>query len=100
MTNILLTPVGSRFFNTEFGSFIDALLHEPMTNLTSKRLEDASIRAIQRWEPRVIIKKATITPDYVLQSYTVEILAELRGQSNSQFEFKGQLQPRQFTLGI
>ena len=100
ISNILCTREGSRFFNTSFGSPIGSLLHEPMNATTETRLENATVTALRRWEPRINIPTVRITADYENQRYDVLIVIEFLNRTGKTFEFKGQLDPKRFSEGI
>jgi len=56
--NLLLTKPYERLFQPTLGSDIDALLFEPITQLTGNLIQDEIIRTINNFEPRA--KIATI----------------------------------------
>lgn len=58
--DILSTPVGSRVLCRHYGSIVPDLVDYPMNAAYRLRLAAASVMAITRWEPRVIIKSASI----------------------------------------
>lgn len=51
--NILETPIGSRFFQPEFGSNILNMIYEPLTEDNALVLFFMIVEAIRKWEPRV-----------------------------------------------
>lgn len=77
---ILGTPVGSRVFRRDFGAKLDALLFEPMDDITVQRIKSGIISAISRWETRLFLTDVTVSPDYdnlqyfVSMSYTIPSL--------------------------
>lgn len=87
--NIISTPVGTRFFNPEFGSEIENLLFEPIDDITTARLYDALVEAIERWEPRVCVDYgATDVVPYVTdRKYEVTLVFHIVG-IESQFDFR------------
>lgn len=85
--NILMTPKGTRLFNPEFGSDVEALLFEPMDELTAIKLYDTAIFSIEKWDTRVKIDygSSTITPDYPNRCYDVVLFFNVVG-IESQFD--------------
>jgi len=75
--NLLLTNRGERFFNSEVGSDIRALLFEPMSPATEQILEDFIRVTIDNHEPRAIVEQVQIQSDpdnqtvYATISFTV-----------------------------
>jgi phage baseplate assembly protein W len=61
--NLLLTNRGERFFNSEVGSDIRALLFEPMSPATEQILEDFIRVTIDNHEPRAAIEQVQIESD-------------------------------------
>lgn len=53
--HILATPIGSRFFNPEFGSMLPSLVFEPYDQILKDSLFLYTVEAIQRWEKRIRI---------------------------------------------
>lgn len=53
--NILGTQLGERVFLPDFGSRIQQLLFQPIDDITASDLRSETLRAIERWEPRVRI---------------------------------------------
>lgn len=87
ITNILATPKNTRLFLPEFGSTIENLLFEPMTEETAASLYDTIIIAIQQWEPRVTIDyaRSSVTPDYDNYTYHVFLTFKVNGLSDIDF---------------
>nr|BDD47150.1 hypothetical protein 22 [Saccharospirillaceae bacterium] len=59
MTDILLTPIGSRVMRREYGSLVVDLIDQPMNDTTILQLYSAAIMAIQQWERRVVVERIT-----------------------------------------
>lgn len=51
--NVLLTSIGERTFEPEFGSILPELVWEPMDALTAWRLETGVFQALDRWIPEI-----------------------------------------------
>lgn len=65
ITDILLTPIGTRIQRREYGSAIPVLLDSPISGVLMLKLAAAGVQALHRWEPRVQVTrfKPTYTPE-------------------------------------
>jgi len=69
--NILLTKPYERLFQPTLGSEIDALLFEPITQLTASTLQDEIIRTINNFEPRATIASVDVNAYPEQNGYSV-----------------------------
>lgn len=53
--NILMTPIGTRPYEREYGSWLHHYLQEPLTLTTVESCRTSLIESIKRWEPRIQI---------------------------------------------
>jgi phage baseplate assembly protein W len=53
--DILTTRLGTRCMRRHYGSIVPELIDQPTHQATQLRLQAASVMAIMRWEPRVLI---------------------------------------------
>jgi phage baseplate assembly protein W len=58
---LLLTNPGERVMLPEFGTPLRQLCFEPNDSLLEKKAKDIIAKAIQTWEPRVVIEKLEVT---------------------------------------
>jgi phage baseplate assembly protein W len=63
MLNILLTRPGERLMRPTFGAGLRNFIHQPNNETTRALIADATRRAIERWEPRVLVDEVTVQPD-------------------------------------
>ncbi len=63
MLNILLTRPGERLMRPEFGAGLGNFVHYPNNETTRALIADAARRALERWEPRVLIEDARVLAD-------------------------------------
>lgn len=63
VTDILLTPIGSRIARREYGSLLPDLIDQPMNALGRMRLIAATALALARWEPRMRVTAVAVTPE-------------------------------------
>lgn len=100
INNILRTPLGSRMFLPEFGTQLEDLLFELMSDKTSLAIQSAIITGIRLWEPRVALKQATVFPNYVDGVYDVTVVFTIPALDGKLFEYQGQLAPKSKTAVI
>lgn len=55
ITDILLTPIGSRIQRREYGSMLPELIDQPISDALVLQMMAASVIAITQWEPRIKI---------------------------------------------
>ena len=60
---ILLTEPGERILRGEFGCGLRRFLFEPNTVTTRQLIRDRIIKAIGRWEPRVVVDDVLVESD-------------------------------------
>jgi phage baseplate assembly protein W len=101
ISSILSTPKNTRLFLPEFGSEIEAILFEPMDEITTNRLYDYIIEAIERWEPRVRLDlaKSSVVANYEQHTYNVVLNFVVLGlDDNLMYQYVGllnQLDPKE-----
>lgn len=61
--DILTTRMGTRCMRRHYGSIVPELIDQPTNPATQLRLMSASVMAIIRWEPRVLISSAKFSID-------------------------------------
>lgn len=71
--SLILTNRYERLLDPQIGGNIRALLFEPMSGMTSSVLEDYITDTIKNYEPRAILDKVVVDPDYDRNSYEVTI---------------------------
>lgn len=59
---IVTTPIGTRVMRRDFGSLLFDLIDSPATPKGALRVIAATADAIERWEPRVRFRSATVVP--------------------------------------
>jgi phage baseplate assembly protein W len=84
---ILGTKKFSRVFRRDFGSELQDILFDPMDDMTVLRIKRELIEAIERWENRIILKKAEVLPDYPNQQYYVELVYVIPALGNKTASF-------------
>ncbi|MBC7358722.1 MAG: GPW/gp25 family protein [Desulfacinum sp.] len=57
---ILLTAPGEQLMRPGFGAGLGRFLHEPNTLSTHRRIHDAVLDALDRWEPRIQVEQVLV----------------------------------------
>jgi phage baseplate assembly protein W len=58
--DILTTPIGSRIMRREYGSNLFYLVDKPVNREFLQQIYAAVAEALERWEPRLNLKKVTV----------------------------------------
>lgn len=72
LVTIFDTPVKTRPFRRMFGTMLEQLLFEPISESTAKTMRANMELAVAQWETRVSNFTALVIPDYDIQGYYVE----------------------------
>lgn len=73
IVTILGTRKGTRVFRRNFGSYVYDILFDPIDDISVNRIKREIIDAISEWEPRIVLTKTEVLPDYENQQYFVEM---------------------------
>ncbi len=79
--DIITTPLGSRVMRRDYGSFIPALIDQPLNDKTVLRLYAATVAAIMRWEPRFKISSISLTRNNA--TATIEVAGQINGETTT-----------------
>lgn len=60
ISDILLTPIGSRIQRRDYGSYIYQLLDKPMSTSLALQLSVAAVIALKKWEPRIDVSRFAV----------------------------------------
>ncbi len=60
VSNILLTPLGSRVMRRTYGSLVPDLLDAPQNATTRLQLMSATVIALAQWEPRISLNHLNV----------------------------------------
>ena len=63
ITDILTTPIGTRVMREDYGSRLFELVDAPLTGGGRLLWLAATAGAIRRWEPRVLLKRVSVSAD-------------------------------------
>jgi phage baseplate assembly protein W len=57
---ILATRPGEQLMRPRFGAGLANFLHEPNTLTTRRRIRDLILESLERWEPRVVVRRVEV----------------------------------------
>ena len=60
--DVLTTPIGSRVMRRDYGSRIFELIDQPFNEALQRQIVAATAEALQRWEPRLQVRRVTVAP--------------------------------------
>ncbi|EEQ15265.1 Baseplate assembly protein W [Yersinia frederiksenii ATCC 33641] len=75
MSDILLTPIGSRVMRRDYGSLLSSMIDQPQTPALELQIKVACYMAILKWEPRV--KLTSVTTE---RRFNGQMVVNLTGQ--------------------
>ncbi|WP_054633108.1 GPW/gp25 family protein [Pantoea stewartii] len=75
VSDILMTPEGSRLARREYGSMLSALIDQPQNGVTRMQVMAATYTALSRWEPRIRL----ISVNYIT-AYDGSMVVEINAQ--------------------
>lgn len=64
VSNILLTPIGSRVMRREYGSLLSELIDQPQNDVLRLQIMAVCYSALLTWEPRITLTSITFNTDY------------------------------------
>ena len=79
---ILLTRKGERPFQPELGCDVQNMLFEPLDYASAGTIKQEIRETINRYEPRVTVRKITCKPDFNNNGYNVEMQYTIVGRED------------------
>jgi phage baseplate assembly protein W len=76
VADILTTPLGSRVMRRDYGSMLFDLIDQPLNAATRLLIHAATALALARWEPRIRLKRVSLTGGNAAGELTVTIEGE------------------------
>lgn len=83
IVNLLLTNKGERLFQPNLGSGIYGTLFEPLDFGTAGIIRSEIIDTINRYDPRIILSKVIVVPDFDNNGYSIELDYVIRGREDA-----------------
>jgi phage baseplate assembly protein W len=92
INNILSTTKGSRLFNPDFGSDLEAPLFDLMSDITSTKIFNEITSSISRWDSRISIDytQSYVNSIYEENKYEILIVFKVKGV-DEKYEYRGEL---------
>lgn len=76
LRNLLLTSKGERLYQPSFGTDLNTLLFEPISNITTDLIEERIYEALKQ-EPRVRPLQVVVVPNELNNSYEIGLILEV-----------------------
>lgn len=76
IADIIVTPIGSRVMRRTYGSLLMQLIDQPFTPAVAVRLYASVAEALMRWEPRIRLRKISLTGGSTPGQYTITVDAQ------------------------
>jgi phage baseplate assembly protein W len=83
MTCILLTPIGCRLDQPDFGSMIPFLVFERENTVLAKELDLYTRQALNRWEPRITVINTKV--DFGESAASIGVFFKVNGTAATEF---------------
>jgi phage baseplate assembly protein W len=77
--NIVFTFPGEKFFDESFGSEVSRSLFENIDDLSAETMRDQIEESINRFEPRVNLRKVKVLPDFDNNAYEAIVIYDIVG---------------------
>jgi len=72
--NLMLTDRGERLYQPDIGSNLKSMLFEPMSEATAELISTFVRETIKNYEPRAVVIKIIVVPNYERNLYSVSIV--------------------------
>lgn len=73
LRNIFTTKKGQKILNPDFGVSLDQYLFNPISVTHGRAMAGEILRGITRYEPRISVSNITVSPDFDLNLYRIQI---------------------------
>lgn len=85
--NLFMYKPGQRILTPEYGMDFSNLIYQPMNDKTAEAIGITIQNALKKWEPRVIISRIDIDPDYEDNTYYVKVSFRIRNLVTKEYQF-------------
>lgn len=89
IVNLFLTSPGDKILNPEFGMDLRDYLFMPTSESVAGLINDTISRNINVFEPRVVLQRLNVVPDYDNQQYTINMTVVVPFLQNSTLNLSG-----------
>lgn len=73
VVQLIMTGRGARVMRPDFGTDLRSSVFEPLNDDMINSLREQIIQVISKYEPRVIVKRVSLTPDFENHTLKVEL---------------------------
>lgn len=93
LDTLLKTERGERLFLPEYGVSLDRFIFEPMTFETRTALYEEIVRAVDKWEPRVVVHHGLsgIEEDPINHTVNITLVFSIKGKKFDQYVYQSTL---------
>ena len=85
--NLFMYKPGQRILTPEYGMDFSNLIYQPMNDKTAEAIGITIQNALKKWEPRVIISRIDIDPDYEDNTYYVKVSFRISNLVTKEYQF-------------
>lgn len=85
--NIILTEIGTRPFNPEFGTRVSSLLFENVDIITQRQINVEIEKGIKKFEPRISTFKVKTVANSDSNSYNISLFFQTRYSQTGEIKF-------------
>ena len=83
---LIMTPIGSRKFEPNYGTSVPDLVFDPLDEGTAILIRNEIRRGLRNFEPRVSLRNITVVPDYQEHVYKLSVFAVVSGWERIVYE--------------
>lgn len=80
ITNLLMTDIGERPFQSSLGTRLSRLIFDPLDSATAGLIANEIKNVIERYETRVLLDTIEVFPDYEENGFEVELVVNIIGR--------------------
>lgn len=80
ITNLLMTDIGERPFQSSLGTRLSRLIFDPLDSATAGLIANEIKNVIERYETRVLLDTIEVSPDYDENGFDVELVVNIIGR--------------------
>lgn len=100
LINIFNTAPGQKLLEPEFGLDLKRYLFDPLTEDIAQNIGETIIQGLKRYEPRIIINRINVIPDYDQNQYILSLYITIPTLNISGAQYNGALNTEGFTFKI
>lgn len=98
LVNIFNTAPGQKLLTPDFGLDLKYYLFEPLSEDIAQNIGETILNGLSRWEPRVIVNRVHIIPDFDQNQYIISLYITIPTLNISGAQYTGELNTEGFTF--